>query len=399
MASNHKQQQAHGDRAHALLSPSGASRWLNCPPSARLEEKFPEQKANIFADEGTLAHELGELELRNLQASMPERKYRAQRDAIKAHKLYHPEMPEQVAKYVDYVWEEFVASDTNPKGTGAELIIEQKTDLTDFVPEGFGMCDSIVIADQRMKVIDLKYGKGITVDAEKNSQLMLYGLGALVLYDMAYDIKEVELTVHQPRLNHVSTWTISASELLSWGAEVVAKYADMAFKGKGKFFAGGHCRWCRAAGACRTLANKNLEIAKHDFKEPALLEDDELIKVYNQLDRLTDWAKSVKGYLLQEAIAGKKWEGLKVVEGKSNRKWVDEHKALTILKDEGYMDINLVNTKIKGIGDIERILKKDKKQGLMSDLTFKPQGAPTLVDESDKRGAYNPAKGAKDDFA
>lgn len=392
----------HGERAHALLSPSGSSRWMKCPPSARLEEELSVGKkaeTSVFAEEGTLAHEMSEVMLRNLLGIYSDREHAAEIKKIKAHKLFTSEMPEQVSKYVDYVWGEYAASESDPNGTGAELFIEQKTDLREWVPESFGSCDSVIIADGKMKVIDLKYGKGLQVEAEENSQLMLYGLGALHLNELSYDIDQVELTIHQPRLNHVSTWVISAEALREWGTDVVAKKAKLAFAGKGKFCSGDHCRWCKAAPVCRELSKKNLEVAKHDFAKPAILTDEELMAVYDQLDRIAAWTKSVKGYVLSEAINGKKWDGLKLVEGKSNRKWINEDEAQVTLINEGCTSEEITNVKMKGLGDIEKLLKKKKKLSVIKDLVVKPAGAPTLVLESDKRPEYSTDAQVREDFS
>jgi hypothetical protein len=385
----------HGERAHALLSASGASRWLACPPSARLEEenKRPE-KPSIYAEEGTAAHELAELLLR--YDSTFDRGTLAEIEKFKAeNKFYSEAMQEEVEKYVDFVTESYV--DACNETSDAKLLLEEKIDLTSFIEEGFGTGDAVIISDRVLRVIDLKYGKGIRVSADNNSQLKLYGLGALIKFSMLYDIEEVSLTVHQPRLDAVSTWSISAEELLHWGENHVKPTAALAFAGGGQTIAGDHCTFCKVNAMCKTYADLNLEVAKYEFQSPSLLEDSQILDIYERLPMLLKWAESIKSHVFGEALNGKKWEGYKLVEGRSNRQISDEEALILRLKGEGYADDDIFNKKIKGITDLTKLLGAKSFKSIVEPVLIKPQGAPTLTDDQDKRPAIG-LEQAKLDF-
>lgn len=386
----------HAERAHALLSASGASRWLNCTPSARLEEAHGgEDESSVFAQEGTLAHEFGELELRKQTGAITTRKYNADIKKLRAHELYTSEMEGEVEKYTDYVLESL--SLAKAKGD-AELLIEEKVDLSHLIAEGFGTCDANVINDGTLEVIDLKYGKGLQVHSEENAQLKIYGLGALRAYELLYDIVQVKLTIVQPRLNHLSSWTISVEDLEKWAEEEIAVKADLAHKGEGEQCAGEWCRWCKVSARCTALAERNLELTKLEFSKPQLLTDEQLIKVYEDSGLLQTWAKSVASYILNQAIGGKKFAGYKVVEGNSNRKWVDDIQVSSKLKSLKYQPHECLNVKPKGIGDIEKLVGKRNFPAIFEDLVTKPPGKPTLVPDSDKREALDRVQQAKNDF-
>jgi len=385
----------HSERAHALLSASGAKKWLNCTPSPRLEEHLPEEETSAFAMEGTLAHEFGDVTLQKYAKKITLPQYRKLVAALRKNELYTDEMEDQVEKYTTYVIEQFKAAKRKTKE--ALLLVEDKVDLTAYIEDGFGTNDTTIIANGTMEVGDLKYGKGIRVEAENNDQLKLYGLGALRAYDLMYDIKEVRLTIIQPRLDHISSWVISADELIKWGEQVVIPKAKEAYAGTGAQCAGDWCRWCRVKPKCRALAEQSLEMAKHEFADPRLLTDAEVMESYEKIPQLQDWAKSVNAYVLAEALAGKPWEGYKLVEGRSNRKWADVDKVIRRLQDEAYADEEIYNTSLKGIGDIEKLLTKPVFSELLSSMVDKPQGKPTLVSDSDKRPAMG-IESAKSDF-
>lgn len=385
--------EAHKERSHAILSASGAERWLNCPPSARLEEKYPNTYSE-YAAEGTLAHELAEVYLRARVGNVEIKTLNAQLKKVKANKLFTEEMRPEVEKYVAIVEEEYFEAKKRTKDAIIEL--EQKTDLTEWIPEGFGTCDAIIIADGVMSVIDLKYGKGVKVEAVGNSQLKLYGLGALNKYSLMYDIKTVRLCIVQPRIDNYSVWEIDATDLRGWGEEV-KQIAEMAFKGEGEQIAGDWCKWCKAAPRCKALAEAGLEAAKHEFADPRELSDKELLEIYAKQPLIQDWVNKVAEYILTEALNGKVWEGYKLVEGRSLRKWKDETEVITALKEAGFTSDQITKISLLGIGEIEKLLKKAQKLELINNLTIKPQGKPTLVDLSDKRPAMG-IEQAKQDF-
>ena len=384
----------HSGRAHALLSASGAHRWLECTPSARFEEQFA-QKTSPFAEEGTLAHEFAELGVRYGAGLMTKREHSKAIDKLRRSLRYTDDMEEEVAKHVDYVLEQYHSAKTRTEG--AVLAIESRLDMTDYIENGFGTGDDLVIADGVMEVIDLKYGKGIRVSAENNPQLMLYGLGALRDFSMLYDIHEVKLTIVQPRLDSISSWSISVEDLYAWGEKVVKPKAQKAYEGLGDHVPGEWCRFCRAKTSCKALAEENLSLAKLDFedlKQPShlnmpKLSDDDILNVYEKADQIQDWLSSIKAYVLDEAIKGRNWDGFKLVEGRSNRKIKDEKEFKEALLERGLDESAITQTKLLSLTAIEKIVGKKVFAEELSDYVIKPQGAPTLVPLSDKRPEFS----------
>lgn len=383
----------HSARKHALLSASGASRWMNCTPSARLEENF-EEKRSVYADEGTLAHEFGDIEIRHKLGLISKKVYNVEIAKLRKHELYSTEMEPEVAKYVEIVMEAYnVAKQKNPD---AVMLVEQRLDFSHLVEQGFGTGDNVIIADGVLDVIDLKYGKGVKVDADENSQLKLYGSGALREYELLYDIHTVRLTIVQPRLDHVSIWEISVDDLIAWGENEVKPKALKAYAGEGEQTPGEWCKFCKAKAVCRGLANENMKLAAFEFQDPHILSDKEVIEIYGQLSIFQDWASSVSSYILDEANKGKQWPGYKLVEGRSNRKWLDENKVIEVLQED-YDENEYMNTKLAGIAAIEKLVGKANFGPKLNEFIVKPPGAPTLVPESDKRPAMG-VEQAKLDF-
>lgn len=382
--------------AHAVLSPSGASRWLSCTPSARLEEQFPD-RAGAAASEGTLAHSLGELLIRFKTKEVTRAEYARSLAKIQSDGQYDHAMFEHAEAYAVFVLEALSESRAHTKD--ALLFLEQKLDLTDYIPEGFGTGDVIIIADKVLKIIDLKYGKGVPVSAVNNSQMKLYALGALKQFSMLYDIETVEMTIYQPRLDSVTTDIVNADELLKWADEYLVPRASMAFAGTGEAVAGDHCRFCKARAVCRVNADFNLELAKHDFKAPELLNDEEISEIMTRSDRFTKWLTDVEEHALNEAVNnGKKWPGYKLVEGRSNRAFTDETKVVETLLKEGFKDEQLYTKKLVGITAIEKEVGKAEFNKLLGPYVVKPPGKPTLVPESDKRPVFNSSDAAAKDF-
>jgi len=373
----------HAVRAHALLSASGASRWIACSPSARLEENF-ENKSSSFAEEGTLAHEFAELNLRMLTDLISEKEYNALLEPLLEHKFYGgSEMELFVEKHTDYVLEQF--TEAKRLTPDAVLLIETKVDITHLIEEGFGTCDVIIIADGVLEVIDLKYGLGVRVEAEENKQLMLYGSGALEAYDMLYDIHTVRLTITQPRMDSISSWEVSAEELRQWGEDVVKPAALKAYAGEGDQVTGDHCKFCRASARCKAQADLALATAREDFKDPQLLTDDELVDIYTKIPNIDAWFSKVRTYLFEEALAGKKWPDHKLVDGQNRRAWKDELEVKRILSMD-YDDVHfLTEPKLKGITDIEKLVTKKMFSSLLGDVVTFKKTSPSLVHVSDKR--------------
>ena len=266
---------------HAVLSASAAKRWLSCPPSARLEETF-EDSTSDFAEEGTYGHSLAELKIRHYLAPTPKKKREADLAKIRQDKWWTQDLEEAVDRYVDRVKEMI-----SEAGKDSVVLLEQRLDFSTWVPEGFGTGDCVIISGEGVcRVVDLKMGKGVPVSAVDNPQMRLYALGAYAEYDALYDLKEIRTVIIQPRLDSESTEILSISQLLEWGVDVVKPVAATAFRGEGVFKPGDHCRFCRAKAQCRVRADENLSLARHDFKEPALLSAEEIAAVLAAVDGL-----------------------------------------------------------------------------------------------------------------
>ena len=364
---------------HALLSASSSHRWLNCSPSARLTENYPD-KSSDFAAEGTDAHSLCEFRLKealSLKAKNP----------IENLTWYNEEMESCASDYVSYILE--LIADAKKNCTNPKVLIEQRLNYSRYVESGFGTGDCIVIADGAIHVVDYKHGKGVEVDATQNSQMMLYALGALELFDRIYDINTISMTVFQPRRSNISTYTLSKDELLDWANDVLVPTAKLAWNGEGEFHCGEWCGFCKAKADCRERAESNLQMARHDFKLPPLLTDDEVEEILSKVDELVSWANDIKTYALQSAISGKEWSGYKLVEGRSNRKYTDETAVASAVKSAGY---DPYEKKLLGITEMQKTLGKTKFDELLDAFIYKPQGKPTLVPASDKRQPINTAK-------
>lgn len=375
---------------HAILSASGASRWMACTPSAVLEQQF-ENKSSVFAEEGTLAHELGELTLKLNLGEITKRTFNSKFKKIQENKLYSADMPDYVQTYVDTCLER--VSEAKATTPDALFKIEQRLDFSEWVPNGFGTGDFVIIADGTMEVCDLKYGKGVPVSANNNKQMMLYALGAIAEFNFLYDIQKVRMTIIQPRLDNLSTFEVTTEDLLKWAEDYVRPRAELAIKGKGEFCAGDHCKFCRAKAVCRARAEKNMELAKYDFEEPALLDNNDVAYILSKIDELVNWAGDVKDFALEQALNGEEYDGFKVVEGRSNRKYADTEAIVEILRDNNFNDPDIFKpSELITLTNMEKLVGKKKLTELIGDYIVKPPGKPTLVPIADKREPYNPAK-------
>ncbi|WP_044294526.1 DUF2800 domain-containing protein [Robinsoniella peoriensis] len=360
---------------HALLSASSSKRWLNCTPSARLEEQFKEDVGSMYAEEGTAAHALAEHKLKRLlkrRSKRPVSDYQCD------------EMEECTEGYVSYAMEQIELARQNCPDP--IVLIEQHLDYSAYVPEGFGTGDLLIVADGTLAVVDLKYGKGVPVEAEWNPQMLLYGLGALELFDAIYDIDTIRMTIYQPRLESISTWEISVEDLKKWVDTELKPKAALAINGEGEFSCGSWCRFCKAKNTCRARAEEYLKLARMEFKAPALLADEEVAKVLKVADELAKWSADVYAYATDEAVThGKQWTGFKLVEGRSNRKYTDEEAAAETAKAAGYTDI--YKSTLVGITEMEKLMGKKKFAEILGTLVYKPQGRLTLAAETDMREA------------
>ena len=369
----------HTNRSHAVLSASSSARWLACPPSAQLCATLPDTVTD-YAREGTCAHELAEYKVQRLlgnPASNPTENL----------DFYDTEMEDCTDSYTQYIAEQ-LATLQEPM-----ILVEQRLDFSPYVPDGFGTGDCVIVADSVLTVIDFKYGKGVAVSADHNSQMMLYALGALELFDALYDIVEVRMVIFQPRIQNLSECTLPLSELLHWAETELKPKAALAARGEGAFSAGEHCRFCKVKATCRKRAEYNLQLAKYDFAMPDKLTDAEIETILATADQLTAWVADVKEYALRQALSGKQWHGYKVVAGKSNRKYTNP--AAVAEAVQAYGKNPYKEPELLGVTAMEQLLGRTQFEALLGSLTEKPQGKPTLVPYSDKRPAWS---NAQEDF-
>lgn len=361
---------------HAVLSASGSHRWLNCTPSARLELEF-ENTGSEAAREGTAAHALCEHKLKralHMRSRRPVSDYDSD------------EMEECTDAYVDFVMEQYEAAKQVCKDP--VVLIEQRLDFSCYVPDGFGTGDCLIISDDRLHIIDFKYGMGVLVEAENNPQMKLYALGALAVYDALYDIREVSMTIFQPRRESVSTWTIPVEDLKAWAENELKPRAKMAYDGEGEYLPGEWCTFCRAAVRCRARAEEKLKLAQTEFRMPPLLTDAEIEDILAVLPDLTKWANEITAYALDTALNhGKEWNGFKVVQGRSVRKYRDEAAVAEAAKEAGYKDI--YRQSLIPLTEMQRLMGKDRFEEILGGLITKAPGKPTLVPKSDRRPAMN----------
>jgi len=366
-------------KAHAVLSASSADRWLHCPPSARLQELY-EDKGSDYAREGTCAHALCEyFLLRELR--------RPASDPTEDLDYFNEEMVDHAMGYATYITE--LVETAKQSCPDPVVLVEQRVDFSRWVEEGFGTADCIIIADGTLNIVDFKYGLGVLVEAENNPQLRCYALGALEIFDGIYDIDSVCMTVYQPRRGNVCTATMSKAALYQWADEVLQPTAKLAFAGDGNFLCGEWCGFCKAKHECRARAEANMELARYDFKQPPLLTDEEVEQILGRLDDFIAWANDIKDYALQQAISGKVWSGYKLVEGRSNRKYISEAAVAATVEGIG---LDPYEHKVLGVTAMQKLLGKSRFEELLSAFVEKPAGKPTLVPESDKRPAINTAK-------
>ena len=357
---------------HALLSASGAHRWMACTPSARLELEFDDH-ASPAAEEGTAAHALAEHKLRRA-LKQRSRKPQSPYDS--------DEMDACTGEYVTYALEQISLA----KQTCSDpiFLVEQRLDFSRYVEDGFGTGDFVLIADGLLHIVDFKYGQGVLVEAEDNPQMMLYGLGALTLFDGIYDIDTVSMTIFQPRRENFSTYTIPKDSLYQWAEKILKPAAILAYNGAGEYAPGEHCRFCRAAVKCRARAEAKMKLAAFEFALPPLLSDEEISEILTAIGGLIPWANEILAYATAAAVShGKQWPGFKVVEGRSNRRYTDEDAVATAAKAAGYRDI--YKQSLIPITEMEKLMGKSRFTEILGGLVIKPPGAATLVPLSDKR--------------
>lgn len=371
------------NKSHALLCASGSKRWLSCPPSARLEENFPNNETEA-AQEGTLAHSIAEVNLNaylaDTDVSLPEE--------ITASRFYSKSMLDYVAEYTDLGIEKINTALKLDKD--AHIAVEQKIDYGGWAQEGFGTGDLVIITGDYIEIVDLKYGKGVPVSATGNTQMRMYALGLYDEFYWLYGFEKVRMTIVQPRNGGISEEEISIEELLNWGKTVVKPKARLAFKGEGELCAGKWCRFCRAAKRCRAYADYCMELARLDFKDPDLLTDEELAESLRRIDDLVKYANNLKHYALAQALSGNVLPGFKLVEGRSSRKYTDAEAVIERLIFADYAPEDYFKPQeLKSLTELTKSIGKKAVDTVLSDLIIKPPGKPALVPEDDPRPEYN----------
>lgn len=366
---------------HALLSASGAHRWLHCTGSPLLEKDFPDS-TSVYAQEGTLAHELCELKLMAYTGEITKRKLTSMKTRLMKSELWQPEMDSTSEAYLDYIKDITMSYTVKPV-----ILTEKKVDFSRYVPEGFGTADCLILAGDTLHVVDYKHGKGVVVDADHNPQMMLYALGAMSELSLLYRFKFVHMTIVQPRVNNISEFTMTADELIEWGEKVVKPKAEAAMSGKGEFEAGDWCRFCRAKQQCKTRYESNDSLypelsAQHD---PRLITLDELGKYLKRGKDMAAWLEDMKEYALSESLAGADVPGWKAVEGRGSRAFTDTDEAVDTLIKNGIDESVLYERRVLTLAQMEKAVGKKAFGELVGDLVVKNPGKPTLVEESDKR--------------
>lgn len=390
----------HAERKHSVLSPSGAHRWLSCTPSALLEQQFPD-KGSEAAAEGTLAHELAELKLRNYFQTVEFGKTKFTRavNKLKKDPLWKDEMQEYTEEYLDYVRNVALSFAGSPS-----VSIEKRVLLDAYIPhlEGedpaSGSADCILIGGGELHVIDFKYGKGVPVSAEGNPQLALYALGAYEAYKILYPVETVTLHIVQPRLGDPSSWSCPLSELLAFGRWVKER-AVLAIKGEGEFRPSDEaCRFCRARGTCRARAERNVALAFDVGKKPPLISNEEMGAYLKKGSDVAAWLSDLKAIALSECLAGKEVPGWKAVEGRGSREWTDMDEAFRKFVDSGIDEAVLWERKPLSLAQVEKVVGKKEFQELAGNYVIKKPGKPALVEESDKRPAITNMVTAQEAF-
>lgn len=380
--------------AHALLSPSAAHRWIHCTPSVRLEEGVKDEGSD-FAAEGTLAHAIASrkiLETLGRPHDEQDREIGELRE-----RYYSEEMEGYTDTYRSIVLEKFNEAKTRSKD--AQLLVEVRLDFGAFLPDAFGTADAVIIADDLMEVIDFKYGKGVKVDADHNPQMMIYALGAIDEFLLDYDIKRVRMTIVQPRIDNLSECGMMVGELTAWRTVTLKPAAEKAFAGVGDQVPGEWCQFCKVRATCSAIAEKARQICNEDFREARLISDEDIPGLLPLVPVLKGWLEDFASHALQRALDGATIKGYKLVEGKSNRQITDQDALLGALLVKGYQrDDLLKKPELKAIGELEKLVGKKAFAEIGKPWLVKPQGKPTLAEESDKRPVWKPKESASEDF-
>ena len=405
-------------REHAKASASGSERWLNCTMAPTFEAQFPDEDPGPYAKEGTLAHKICELVADYNAGEISKRKFNSQIKKCQENEFYQEEMMKTAQIYGSYIWEKKQGFDAKPYQAQ-----EVRVDFSDYVPEGFGTCDCILLGGNHLQIIDYKHGKGVRVSAENNSQMRLYALGALKQYGMFYEIRTVSMAIVQPRITEeVSEETLTSEELKAWG-EAIKPIAQKAVSGIGaEFKEGPWCRFCKGKAVCSARAasmtaledykdlpieglltdqeKENRAIAENaGFSPGPVLTDDEIGSLLIRAEQLVNWYNDLKDYALSAILDGRAIPGWKAVEGRSVRAWDNADAAFEAIMKAGYEEAMLYDRKPKTLAELEKMIGKKQFAEICGEHVVKPAGKPTLAVETDSRAAYNSAESDFKDLA
>lgn len=379
---------------HALLGPSSSARWLACPPSARLTEFMPNE-TSVYAEEGTKAHYLCEQVVRRSipgWEGLPE----APIQDLWNSDDYTPEMKEAAKLYADFIHTLYAEFKHTPT-----VCVEQHVKMTRWVPECFGTCDCLLIGDGILHVVDFKYGAGVPVSPEENTQMMLYALGAWELFRATDQINTVRMSIVQPRIqSEPETWEIPENDLTRWAESFLKPMAQLAWEGKGQLNPGEkQCRWCKAKAQCRAWKDKYGPLAGFvaetipEARDPRLLTNEEIGDWLTQVQGLAEYVKCLEEYAQQQLQSGTPVPGWKLVEGRSTRRFTDQDAAFKAMEASGIQEAMLYERTPISLTAAEKLLGKKHFAEVCGSYVEKPKGSPKLAPESDKRPAYDPAEG------
>lgn len=379
-------------KGHSVLSPSSAVRWIACPPSA-LDNANAERKDTIFTREGTLAHELAEIKAGIATGLYIPDAYADALERIRADELYTEEMERCTDRYVEVLLElkaEFL--DEEP-----QVRLETKLDMGQWAPGCFGTADCVIFGMDSIYVVDLKYGKGVPVDATENRQMMIYALGVYARYGDLFGQENIKTVIIQPRIAHdPSEWEIRTDDLLDWAENVLRPAAELAIKGEGARKMGDHCRWCCNNGNCKAQLDEFADLPVET--DPNLLTSEQVAKALELAPLLDNWFEAIKSNALNRALDGNPPDGWKAVEGRSTRSWRDQDGAFAAAIENGIPEAMLYERKALSVAALEKVVGKKNFNTLLGSFVDKAPGKPTLAKASDKRDAITRKTAIEDDF-